>query len=53
MGVPGEFGSALIGSLVSVMLYGITTLQERFNQAVQLSALLIAHTDLCVLHAPL
>lgn len=27
MGVPGEFGSALIGSLVSVMLYGITTLQ--------------------------
>ncbi|KAI6158133.1 hypothetical protein BKA82DRAFT_4067276 [Pisolithus tinctorius] len=27
MGIPGGFGSTLIGGLVSAMLYGITTLQ--------------------------
>ncbi|KAI6127187.1 hypothetical protein F5141DRAFT_1086268 [Pisolithus sp. B1] len=27
MGVPGGFGSTLVGSLVSSILYGITTLQ--------------------------
>ncbi|KAI6006974.1 hypothetical protein EDD15DRAFT_2190624 [Pisolithus albus] len=31
MGIPGEFGVILIGGLIAAILYGITTLQGRFN----------------------
>ncbi|KAI6156388.1 hypothetical protein EDD17DRAFT_1626042, partial [Pisolithus thermaeus] len=27
MGIPGDFGSTLVGGLISAVLYGITTLQ--------------------------
>ncbi|KAI6021701.1 hypothetical protein BKA83DRAFT_4286036 [Pisolithus microcarpus] len=33
MGIPGGFGSTLVGGLVSAMLYGITTLQGRLKQS--------------------